>query len=114
VHPYRWATAITTLLAAAISAVAVVAAAGPPVHTLNLNRHPYQPFAEQAQARPHGAASGGCYVNGKQYPDGAMVPLDPGPRSLMVAPIYVRCVRGRLCYDRAPAVCIPADGSVYR
>jgi hypothetical protein len=66
-------------------------------------------MAQQAPARPDGAVSGSCYVNGKRYPDGAMVPLDPGPRSLVLAPIYVRCVRGRLCSDTMPAVCVPVD-----
>jgi len=35
--------------------------------------------AEQAQARPGSAGSGGCYVQEKWDPNGANVPLDPDP-----------------------------------
>jgi hypothetical protein len=60
------------------------------------------------QAKPDDPVSGGCYVDGKLYPDGATVLLDPGPRSAMAAPVHVRCVRGQLCYDTVP-VCVPLN-----
>jgi hypothetical protein len=62
--------------------------------------------AEHPPARPGNAISGHCYVQGKWYPNGATVPLDPGPRSAMAAPIYLRCRQGMLCYDTVPTVCI--------
>jgi hypothetical protein len=62
--------------------------------------------AEQPPARPGGAIPGSCYVQGRWYPNGARVPLDPGPLSAMAAPVYVRCTQGMLCYYSAPSVCI--------
>ena len=67
--------------------------------------------AEQPEARPGSAVSGGCHVQGKWYPNGAKVPLDPGPGWATAAPIYVRCAQGMLCYYSAPSVCIrPGHG----
>jgi hypothetical protein len=60
--------------------------------------------AEQRPAPP--GTAGNCYVQGKWYPNGATVPLDPGPLSAMAAPLYVRCRQGMLCYDTAPTVCV--------
>ncbi len=88
--------------------VAAVAVAAIPAHSQSavpLKQSTIR-AGERPPARPGNAISGSCYVQGRWYPNGAKVPLDPGPASTMVAPIYVRCTQGMLCYYSAPSVCI--------
>jgi hypothetical protein len=104
---------VTAAILAAMSATVGIAAAVAPAHPPS----PAPPkqstvrVAEQLEARPGSAVSGGCYVQGRRYPNGAKVPLDPGPGWATAAPIYVRCAQGMLCYYSAPSVCIrPGHG----
>ena len=102
---HRFAAAVT--LAAMFPTVAI-AAAVIPVHS-HASAPPEQStmrVAEQPPARAGSTIHGSCYVQGRWYPNGAKVPLDPGPASAMVAPLYVRCTQGMLCYYSAPSVCV--------
>jgi hypothetical protein len=101
------AAAIAIQIASA-SWVVAVAVAAIPAHSQSAvpQEQSTVKVAEQPPARPGNAISGSCYMHGRWYPNGAKVPLDPGPASAMVAPIYVRCTQGLLCYYSAPSVCI--------
>jgi hypothetical protein len=92
---YRRATAVGISVVAAIALAPAAAAKDTPSSAPHRETLSIVTVAEHAApGRDEGSP---CYVNGKRYSDGARVPLDPGPRSMMLAPVYVRCVRGRLC-----------------